>query len=41
LWSSGAGDLPMRRLETLRRHLLSFVQPRLAWEVALLDLCVS
>jgi len=25
-------------LETLRRHLLSFVQPRLAWEVALLDL---
>ena len=41
LWSSGAGDLPMRRLETLRRHLLAFVQPRLAWEVALLDLCVS
>jgi DNA polymerase-3 subunit delta' len=25
-------------LETLRRQLLSFVQPRLAWEVALLEL---
>ena len=41
LWRSGAGDQPMRRLETLRRHLLAFVQPRLAWEVALLDLCVT
>ena len=38
LWTSGAGEQPLRRLETLRRHLLSFVQPRLAWEVALLDL---
>ena len=41
LWRAGAGDQPMRRLEILRRHLLAFVQPRLAWEVALLDLCVS
>jgi len=41
LWRAGAGDKPMRRLEILRRHLLAFVQPRLAWEVALLDLCVS
>ena len=40
LWLSGAGDKPIRRLEILRRHLLAFVQPRLAWEVALLDLCV-
>ena len=40
LWRAGAGDQPMRRLEILRRHLLAFVQPRLAWEVALLDLCV-
>ena len=38
LWTSGAGEQPLRRLENLRRHLLSFVQPRLAWEVALLDL---
>ena len=41
LWCSGAGEKPMHRLETLRRQLLAFVQPRLAWEVALLDLCVS
>ena len=41
LWRAGAGDKPMRRLEILRRHLMAFVQPRLAWEVALLDLCVS
>ena len=40
LWRAGAGEQPMRRLEILRRHLLAFVQPRLAWEVALLDLCV-
>ena len=41
LWRSGAGEHPPKRLETLRRHLLSFVQPRLAWEVALLDLMPS
>ena len=38
LWRSGAGEKSLRRLEKLRRHLLSFVQPRLAWEVALLAL---
>jgi len=38
LWARGAGDRPLHRLETLRRQLLSFVQPRLAWEVALLEL---
>jgi DNA polymerase-3 subunit delta' len=27
-----------QRLEQLRRQLRSFVQPRLAWEVALLEL---
>jgi DNA polymerase-3 subunit delta' len=27
-----------RRLESLRSHLRSYVQPRLAWEVALLEL---
>ena len=41
LWRCGAGSGTMHRLETLRRHLLGFVQPRLAWEVALLDLSVS
>ena len=38
LWKSSGDVESLKRLETLRRHLLSFVQPRLAWEVALLDL---
>ena len=38
LWSKGEATSSLRRLETLRRHLLGFVQPRLAWEVALLEL---
>ena len=38
LWTSSEDVESLKRLETLRRHLLSFVQPRLAWEVALLDL---
>ena len=38
LWTSSGDVESLKRLETLRRHLLSFVQPRLAWEVALLDL---
>ena len=38
LWARGASERPLQRLETLRRQLLSFVQPRLAWEVALLEL---
>ena len=32
---------PLRRLERLRAHLRAFVQPRLAWEVALLELARS
>ena len=28
----------VRRLELLRRHLLKFVQPRLAWELTLLEI---
>jgi DNA polymerase-3 subunit delta' len=28
----------LQRIERLRSHLLAYVQPRLAWEVALLDL---
>ena len=38
LWRSHAQVGPQRRLERLRGHLRSFVQPRLAWEVALLEL---
>ena len=38
LWRSGADAVQIRRLDSLRRQLLSFVQPRLAWEVALLDM---
>ena len=38
LWAASGDVHSLKRLETLRRHLLSFVQPRLAWEVALLDL---
>ena len=38
IWTSSKDVESLKRLETLRRHLLSFVQPRLAWEVALLDL---
>ena len=38
LWTSSRDVESLKRLETLRRHLLSFVQPRLAWEVAFLDL---
>jgi len=38
LWRSGADAVQMRRLDSLRRQLLSFVQPRLAWEVALLEM---
>ena len=38
LWRSGSGSPCIERLNRLRAHLLSYVQPRLAWEVALLDL---
>ena len=38
LWATSGDVHSLKRLETLRRQLLSFVQPRLAWEVALLDL---
>ena len=38
LWRRNPDPAPLQRLEQLRRHLRSFVQPRLAWEVALLEL---
>ncbi|MBM5822698.1 MAG: DNA polymerase III subunit delta' [Cyanobacteria bacterium K_Offshore_surface_m2_011] len=38
LWRRRQEPAPLRRIEQLRSHLLAYVQPRLAWEVALLDL---
>lgn len=38
LWCSSRQAGRLRRLDRLRQHLLSYVQPRLAWEVALLNL---
>ncbi len=38
LWRLAQDPRPQRRLEQLRRHLNGNVQPRLAWEVALLEL---
>ncbi|MEB3320188.1 MAG: DNA polymerase III subunit delta' [Cyanobium sp.] len=38
LWRRLMRPEPLRRLEILRQQLLAYVQPRLAWEVALLDL---
>lgn len=38
LWRRHRDPREVARLETLRKHLLSHVQPRLAWEVTLLDL---
>ncbi len=38
LWRRHLDPAQQRRLETLRRQLRAYVQPRLAWEVALLEL---
>ena len=38
LWTTYQQPARLQRLDRLRQHLLSFVQPRLAWEVALLNL---
>jgi DNA polymerase-3 subunit delta' len=38
LWRRRARVGDVRRIDRLRRHLQAYVQPRLAWEVALLDL---
>lgn len=38
LWRQRPDPAQQRRLETLRRQLRAYVQPRLAWEVALLEL---
>ena len=41
LWRRHANPTQVARLDLLRRHLLSHVQPRLAWEVTLLELARS
>ena len=38
LWRQRQDPAPLKRLEQLRSQLRSYVQPRLAWEVALLSL---
>lgn len=38
LWHQQRDQRQMARLEVLRKHLLGHVQPRLAWEVTLLEL---
>ena len=38
LWHQHRNQHQMARLEVLRKHLLGHVQPRLAWEVTLLEL---
>ena len=38
LWNESTQRKRLKRLDRLRQHLLSFVQPRLAWEVTLLNL---
>jgi DNA polymerase-3 subunit delta' len=40
LWNRQRNQRQVIRLEVLRKHLLSHVQPRLAWEVTLLDLAL-
>ena len=37
IWLNEMNTRSIKRLEKLRFHIISFVQPRLAWEVALLD----
>lgn len=38
LWRRRGQVAELKRIERLRRHLCGYVQPRLAWEVALLEL---
>ena len=38
LWNKANNSMSIKRLENLREQLISFVQPRLAWEVALLEI---
>lgn len=40
-WRSQQPATHLERLETARRHLLSYVQPRLVWEVTLMDIAAT
>lgn len=40
-WRQHGRDHELHRLQRLRQQLLAYVQPRLAWEVALLDVLVA
>tara|TARA_Y100001968_G_scaffold279241_1_gene275046 strand:+ start:28 stop:987 length:960 start_codon:yes stop_codon:yes gene_type:complete len=38
IWEKEKNSIMVKKLEELRKQLLTFVQPRLAWEVTLLDM---
>ncbi|MFQ3617527.1 MAG: DNA polymerase III subunit delta' [Cyanobacteriota bacterium] len=40
-WRSQQPAAHLERLETARRHLLGYVQPRLVWEVTLMDIAAA
>ena len=41
-WEDKKNETMVKKLEELRKHLITFVQPRLAWEVSLLEInCIN
>ena len=38
IWEKESNSTIVKKLEALRKQLLTYVQPRLAWEVTLLEL---
>ncbi|WP_320675578.1 DNA polymerase III subunit delta' [Prochlorococcus sp. MIT 1300] len=38
LWNKNFNPQQIKKLQILRRHLINYVQPRLAWEIALIEL---
>ena len=41
LWKSNLDIRPIKKLEKLRTQLLGHVQPRLAWEIALIQIKIK
>jgi len=41
IWAKESNSSVVKKLEELRKHLLTYVQPRLAWEVTLLEINFS
>ena len=41
LWETTNNSIIIRRLEELRKQLITYVQPRLAWEVTLLEININ